>query len=113
MLIKEVILDEFDTGPNGVKLSADQPSIWPPQSYPIFFDGTFAEIEYPVSSTRLESQSAILAHRPGIRMKPGVWYETRKAVYGITTPGKERSAFQQYILAHSPGTVKRMFSWEP
>ncbi|MCL4553152.1 MAG: NPCBM/NEW2 domain-containing protein, partial [Candidatus Marsarchaeota archaeon] len=112
-LVKEVVLEEFDTGSGGIKLASEQPSIWPPQSYPILIDGFFTGIEFPISSTRIEGKRAILAHRPGIHTEPGRWYDTRTAVYGVASPSGEKKAFQKYILAHSPGASKRMFSWEP
>ena len=74
-----------------------------PQSHPAFLDGFFAGIEFPVASTRLENGDLILAHRPGLRVTPGVWYETRKAVYGVAPRGDERRAFERYIAAHRPG----------
>ena len=53
------------------------------QSYPAFMDGFYAGIEFPIAATRLEGERLLLAHRPGLALESGVWYETRKAIIGI------------------------------
>ncbi len=73
--------------------------IRPGQSFPAFFKGFFAGIEFPVSSTRLEDGKLILAHRPGLKLVAGQWYETRKAVYGICPAGQEKPTFLDYLLS--------------
>lgn len=70
------------------------------QSHPVFMPGLFLGMEHPVASTRREEERIVLAHRPGVRVQPGVPYETRTAVYGIVPVGREPSAFQRYIGAH-------------
>lgn len=72
------------------------------QSHPVFLPGAFAGVEYPVSSTRREGGQVVLAHRPGLKMQPGAWYETRTAVYGWAPIGQEIRTFQQYVAAHRP-----------
>lgn len=111
LLLKEVILEDLDPAQAGLKLTSDQAVVWPPQSYPILLNGFFMGIEFPIASTRLEAGRIILAHQPGLRVQPDTWYETRKAVYGIVPPGRERLGFQQYIMAHSPGELRRMIIW--
>ncbi len=74
----------------------------PPQSYPVFLDGFFAGVEFPVASTRVEDGRVLLAHKPGLSPRPGVWYETKKAVYGLASPGNERRTFQRYVADHRP-----------
>ncbi|MCD9020375.1 alpha-galactosidase [Cohnella silvisoli] len=73
----------------------------PVQSQPAFFRGWFIGIEFPVASTRVESGTLLLAHKPGLKLAPDVWYETRKAVYGISGVGGEKEAFQTYLRRHS------------
>ena len=112
MLLKEVILDNIKLSDGGTELSGVQAQIKSPQSYPIFLKGFFAGIEFPISSTRLEANSAIIAHRPGWRIEPGKWYQSRKAVYGIAPSGREKPMFQKYIMENSPGGIRRYFVWE-
>lgn len=94
-VLKEVILDRLLV--NDAVLS---PS--PSQSVPAFWDGFFAGIEFPVAWTRIENGVLVLAHLPGLRVKSGTWYETRKAVYGVARAGDERQAFRRYIERHHP-----------
>ncbi len=96
-LLKEVTLDEVVTS-GQIDLSPSDP-----QSHPAFLDGFFAGIEFPVASTRLENGRLILAHRPGLMVKPGTWHQTRKAVFGVAPKGEERRAFERYIAANRPG----------
>ncbi|WP_169539982.1 hypothetical protein [Niabella aurantiaca] len=95
VLIKEIVLDRL----NAKGLSLNLPAA-PGQSYPVLLTGYFAGIEYPVSSVRMESEQVVIAHQPGLRLKPGVRYQSRKAVYGATPPGQERAAFLSYISAY-------------
>ena len=97
LILQETVLDVLDVSGQNVNLTGS-----PPQSYPAFWRGFFAGVEYPVSSTRLEGDRLVLAHQPGLVVNPGVWYETRKAVYGIAAPGGERQAFMDYISVHRP-----------
>jgi hypothetical protein len=112
-LLKEVIMEQIDTGQAAATLAPEQPVFTEPMSYPVFLRGFFVGIEFPVASTRVESNSIILAHRPGKRLRPGATYETHKAVYGTTARGKEKRRFQDYIIAKSPGRDRRFFVWEP
>jgi len=93
----EVVLDEL---PISERITRFMPA--PPQSHPVFCEGFFAGIEFPVASTCVRNGRAVLAHRPGVVLEPGVWYETSRAVFGVTARGEERRAFQSYILAHRP-----------
>lgn len=94
-LLSEVVLDETEVA--GIRLHEGAV-----QSYPAFGNGFFLGIEFPVASTRIEGDQLLLAHRPGLRLRPRVWYETRKAVYGVASRGREREAFQRYIAANRP-----------
>jgi hypothetical protein len=108
-VLHEVILDRIDsqgqstwthggkTGPTTLMLSLEGP-----QSHPVFLPGRYVGIEYPVAATRCEAGQIILAHRPGVRLEPGKWYETLTAVYGVTEPGQEVEAFQRYVAMHRP-----------
>jgi hypothetical protein len=64
--------------------------------------GGFVGIEFPVASTRHEDGKIVLAHRPGLKMQPGVWHLTRTAIYGFTSLGEEVRAFQRYVALHRP-----------
>ena len=84
--IDEIVLETLDAS----KLTREfRPG--PPQSYPLFFDGFFAGVEFPVSSTRVEDKRAILGHRPLCTLVPNTWYESRRAVYGPRS-GRRRGA---------------------
>jgi len=96
-LLKEVVLEEIEAAGRQVQIEPGQI-----QSYPAFMEGFFAGIEFPVAATRLEQGHLLLAHRPGLRMWPEVWYETRKAVLGVASRGEARLAFQRYIALHRP-----------
>lgn len=72
------------------------------QSYPVFLPGVFTGIEFPAAATRVENGHLLLAHRPGLRVEPGAWYESRKAVLGCSWPGQELAAFRRYISSHRP-----------
>jgi len=99
-VLKEVILEDLDLEGRAVQAQPGQV-----QSYPAFLAGFFLGIEFPVASTRLQEGHLLLAHRPGLRMRPGTWYQTRKAVFGAAAGGDERSAFTRYIAAHRPGAA--------
>jgi hypothetical protein len=113
LLLKEVALEEIDTTQPAPGLGPWQAVITVPMSYPIFFSGLFAGIEFPVASTRREEGRAILAHMPGKTLEPGAIYETRKAVYGVCPTGEERRAFQAYVVDRSPAGIRRFFIYEP
>ena len=98
VLLKEIILDRLEANDSSINL----PTL-PGQSYPVFLDGFFAGIEYPVSSMRKESGQIVIAHQPGLKMQAGKWYESRKAVYGVVPKGHEKEAFFSYIAANRPG----------
>ena len=70
------------------------------QSYPAFMDGFFCGIEFPVASSRQEGKTLILSHLPGLRLQPGEWHASRKAVYGVALPGEEKRQFNRYIASH-------------
>lgn len=107
VLLREIVLDRIDIGDESVwthgghagpaNRFVETGSI---QSFPVFSSGFFAGIEFPIASTRVEGKRIVLAHRPGIRLQPGVWYESRKAVYGVAAAGQEAKAFESYIISH-------------
>ena len=98
VLLNEIILDRLEPKDS----SATLPSL-PGQSYPVFFSGYFAGIEFPVSSVRLESGRIFMSHQPGLKMQPDIWYESKKVVYGVAQKGHEKEAFLSYIEANKPG----------
>jgi hypothetical protein len=106
LVLQEIKLETYNKN-----LLLAEPVIMMPQSFPGFVKGFFLGIEFPVASTRLEGQSFILAHKPGLRPKAGQWYESRKAVYGVATPGKEKENFQAYITLHRPEPTGRFICY--
>jgi hypothetical protein len=102
-LVSQVVLEDLDTKSAGLHLLGEQPiDTDGVQSRPVFLDGFFVGIEYPVAQCRAEKGRVILSHRPGLRIAPGVWHQTRKAVYGLARPGEEKRTFQRYVDAHRP-----------
>ena len=102
-LVSQVVLEDLDTKAAGLRLLPEQPiDSDGMQSRPVFLEGFFAGIEYPVAQCRAENERLILSHRPGLRIQPGTWYETRKAVYGVAPAGGEKNGFKRYIDAHRP-----------
>ena len=96
-------MEDLDTKAAGLRLLPEQPiDSDGVQSRPVFLEGFFAGIEYPVAQCRAENGRLILFHRPGLRIQPGTWYQTRKAVYGVTPLGGEKNGFKRYIDAHRP-----------
>lgn len=96
-VVKEIVLESLDAS-----AKCTQVINVVPQSYPLFTGGFFVGVEFPVASTRVEGGTGIVAHRPGVRMQPGTWYESRKAVYGVAAKGGERAGFERYIMGHYP-----------
>lgn len=98
MLINEIVLERLETPGQTPSVTAGQV-----YSYPVFMHAFFAGIEFPVAAISSESNHIVLAHRPGLWLQPGRWYETRKAVFGAAPVGEEREAFKRYISNHRPG----------
>jgi len=96
-VLQELVLE--DLGAAGRAIRTDPSGL---HSQPAFLDGFFLGIEFPVAATRLEGGRLLLASRPGLRMQPNAWYESRRAVYGVAPKGEEESAFRRYILVHRP-----------
>ena len=96
-VVAEVVMDRLDAASYKGNIIPDKF-----QSYPAFMKGYFAGVEYPIASTRPEGSAIVLSHKPGQKMKAGVWYETRKAVYGITPVDAEKQAFLKYVEANRP-----------
>ncbi|MHB8974126.1 MAG: hypothetical protein ACYC3X_28195 [Pirellulaceae bacterium] len=71
LLVKEIVLDDVDLNNLPTKLLAKQPLSQSPFSYPVFLDGFFAGVEFPVAATRIENNHVIVGHNPGLRMQPG------------------------------------------
>ena len=97
LLLKEVVLEE-------ALLPGQKPELegGGAQSYPGFWRGFFAGIEFPVAATRLEGERVIVGHRPGWRLPNGEWKQSRKAVFGVASAGREREQFARYISARRP-----------
>ena len=97
ILLKKVVLEGSDTDATQLRPGDGL------QSHPVFPQGFFAGIEYPVAQCRLDGGRLFLAHQPGLRVQPGSWYRTRDAVYGVADKGREVRAFERYISANRPG----------
>lgn len=96
LICKEIVLDRLAS--DGVINFSDGAY----QSQPAFFEGFFAGIEFPVSTAKIEDGKFRLSHQPGIIIKDGETYLSRKAVYGFAPVGKEKQTFKKYIQSHSP-----------
>ncbi|HOV73242.1 MAG TPA: NPCBM/NEW2 domain-containing protein [Candidatus Hydrogenedentes bacterium] len=96
-LLEEVVLASFPLEQRAARMLPGET-----QSYPVFLDGFFAGIEFPIAATRIENDTLIVAHRPGWTLLPDMWHETRKAVFGVAEPGEEMRAFRRYLSAHRP-----------
>ena len=96
-VVTEVVLDRLDAASYKGNIIVDKF-----QSYPAFMKGYFAGVEYPIASTRPEGSAIVLSHKPGLKMKADVWYETRKAIYGIAPVDAEKQAFLKYVEANRP-----------
>ena len=95
-VLREVIVATAD-------LSGQSPqarSGW--QSYPVLGRSVWCGIAFPVATTRLEGERAVLAHAPGARLAVGEWYRSRTAVFGGAAPGESRRAFERAIAARRP-----------
>ena len=96
LICKEIVLDRLAS--DGIISFSDGRY----QSQPAFFDGFFVGIEFPISTAKIENGKFRLSHQPGIIVKAGDGYLSRKAVYGFATVGKEKQTFKKYIESHSP-----------
>ncbi len=79
---------------------------YPPQSHPVFWDGAWAGLEFPVAATRLEGDAAVIAWQPGRPLDAHVWHESRRMVCAVVAPGEETRHFQRYLLARRPGNAR-------
>lgn len=111
LLIKEILLDDIDLAGLSTKPLSKQPVFQPPFSYPVYLDGFFAGVEFPTAITQISGNRLIIGHNPGLKMKPCVAYETRKAVYGICKPGNEWQTFKRYIDSHRPTPRGRFINY--
>jgi hypothetical protein len=103
-LLKEIILDRIDA--KGKKVwthgsgapGQDSPILLEgPQSHPVFMPGHFFGVEFPMASTRYEDGKIVLAHRPGTKILPGLWFITKSAIEGLPPVGEEVRSFRRYI----------------
>ncbi len=75
----------------------------PPQSFPGFFRGFFAGVEFPIASTRMEGDGLLLAQHPGRLFKgDSDWLASRKVLYGPAPVGREREVFADLVAQHRP-----------
>lgn len=110
-LLEDVMLDDINLGghkawTHGGRVGSRTYTIADySQSHPVFAEGFFVGIEFPVSVTRPENGHILVEHKPGLRLQPGRWYESRKAVYGTASVGHERQAFERYISLNRPRPI--------
>ncbi len=95
-LLRSVVLDQIDAPAQALSHHGD----W--QSQPVLGKSFFFGIEFPVATTRVEGQRAILSHAPGRWVKPEEPFTSRLAVYGVASAGQARAAFEAYIAAMRP-----------
>ena len=95
-LLRSVLVDETDISGQ----SPAQSTGW--QSYPVIGRSFFLGIEFPVATTLVTGEKALLSHAPGKRLRPEEWFVSRAAVYGIGEPGKVRQSFESYIRGLRP-----------
>ena len=79
---------------------------YPPQSHPVFWDGAWAGVEFPVAATRMEGDTAVIAWQPGRPLAPNTWHESRRMVCAVVARGEETRHFQSYLLARRPGNAR-------
>jgi len=106
MLLKQIILEKINTADRIIEMHQG----WL-QSYPAFTDGFFIGLEFPVANNTIKNDILTISHNPGIDLKSGIWYESKKAVFGIAEPGKQKQKFKQYINAHRPLPHKLHFNY--
>jgi len=106
LLLKQIILEKINTSEMIVEMHKG----WL-QSYPAFTDGFFMGLEFPVANNSIKNDILTLSHNPGIDLESGIWYESKKAVFGISDPGKEKQKFKQYINANRPEPHKLHFNY--
>ena len=96
MTVNEIFIDTI----NVEGLNAVQPNRAKISSYPVFLDGFFAGIEFPVAATRLENDRMIFSYYPGRHIQAGRWYDSHKAVFGAAKKVQEKQLFQNYHMNH-------------
>ena len=106
MLLKQIILEKINIASRIIEMHQG----WL-QSYPAFTDGFFVGLEFPVANNNIENDILTISHNPGTDIKPGIWYESQKAVFGMAEQGKEKQKFKQYINAHRPQPHKLHFNY--
>ena len=99
-LLQKVILDSLDTGVFGPAKLTDLGDTH--QSFPAFFDGFFAAVEYPMAQTYLDQGRVVLSHRPGQHISNGQLLGTRTAVFSLTPSGQARRYFDDYLASVRP-----------
>lgn len=96
-VLRTVTLEEVDA-------SGQAPSVrqGAPQSYPALLRSFFVGVRYPVAFVEAAGHLLRFGHRPGRRLVPGERYTTRTVVYGASSEGMARAAFEAYIAGLRP-----------
>ncbi|MBC7328445.1 NPCBM/NEW2 domain-containing protein [bacterium] len=96
LYLYEIILEGFTP--------ADEPETFPNwwQSQPIIGVDYFLGIEFPVSYWRKEGNVFILGHQPGVLLKGGETFQSKKEVIGVSPLGEARKFFEEYIESLRP-----------
>ena len=103
-LVSQVVLENLDTKAAGLRLLPEQPiDSDGVQSRPVFLEGFFAGIEYPVAQCRAENERLILSHRPGLRIRPGTWYRDSQGGLRNHSGGRRKERLQALYRCPSPG----------
>jgi hypothetical protein len=97
-ILHDVVLERMDV--TGVLIEGPLGAL---QSYPAFLKGFFTGIEFPIANVGLEGNILRIGCKPGTKLIPGQWYETRRAIFGLAVPGREKEDFRNYIARHRAG----------
>ena len=71
-------------------------------SYPYYFDGFFAALEFPYAVTAATDGVLSLGHTPMREVEYGVPYRTKNALFGIADGVTSERLFEHYITANRP-----------
>lgn len=106
VMLKQIILEKINIAEKIVEMHKG----WL-QSYPAFTEGFFIGLEFPVANNTIKNNILTISHNPGMDLKPGIWYESKKAVFGIAEAGREKQKFKEYINANRPLPHKLHFNY--
>lgn len=81
---------------------------------PVFIaDEVFAAIEHPVGDNKVTAQRVLLAHYPGLRLRPRAKFASKVALVSVALPGAINRHFVDYIQARTQPRKKMMAVYTP